>query len=63
MESEPIDWIQGPHQTAVAGMSEVLAYHTTTMANTLNANITVFTRHGNMPRLLAQYRPNATTSL
>merc|ERR1719375_1350609 len=58
VESEPIDWIQGPHQTAGAGMSEVLAYHTTTMANTLNANIIVFTRHGNMPRLLAHYRPN-----
>ena len=59
VESEPIDWIQGPHQTAGADMSEVLAYHTTTMANTLNANIIVFTRHGNMPRLLAHYRPNA----
>ena len=39
-------------------MSEILAYHTTTMSNAAGAAIVVFTRYGNMPRLLSHYRPN-----
>merc|ERR1719443_2378698 len=39
-------------------MSEILAYHTTTMSNAAGAAIVVFTRYGNMPRLLSHYRPD-----
>merc|ERR1711904_683196 len=51
--SEPITWIEGKK----CGMSEVLAYHATTMANTIKSPVIVFTRKGNMPKLISHYRP------
>lgn len=35
-----------------------MAYHATTMANTVNAPLLVFSRQGNMPALLSHYRPD-----
>jgi len=65
--SDPITWIQEPedrlqssdgqHFLTSSHMSEVLAYHTTTMANTIKCPVIVFTRHGKMPRLISHYRP------
>ena len=54
--SNPITWIEPRKE----GMSEVLAYHATTMANTIKSPVVVFTRHGNMPRLISHYRPKST---
>jgi hypothetical protein len=49
-ESEPIDWIVSPadnaapgHMTA-PGLSEMFAYHATTMANTIKTSLVVFSR-------------------
>lgn len=41
-------------------MGEMFAFHATTMANTLNAPIIVFTRTGSMAILLSHYRPCST---
>ncbi|MCL7051072.1 hypothetical protein MKW94_024654 [Papaver nudicaule] len=41
-------------------MSEMFAYHATTMANTLDTPIIVFTRTGSMAVRLSHYRPSAT---
>ena len=54
--SEPITWIECNDGR---GMSEVLAYHATTMANTIKSPVVVFTRKGNMPRLVSHYRPKS----
>jgi pyruvate kinase len=35
-----------------------MAYHATTMANTVHAPLLVFSRQGNMPALLSHYRPD-----
>lgn len=43
---------------AIPGISEMFAYHATTMANTMQACLLVFTRKGNMPTLLSHYRPD-----
>jgi hypothetical protein len=50
-ESEPIDWIEAPSRTTDApgsmsypGLSEMFAYHATTMANTLRTSLIVFSR-------------------
>merc|ERR1712039_168051 len=32
----------------------------TSMANTIKSPVVVFTRHGNMPRLISHYRPKST---
>lgn len=49
-ESEPIDWIVSPanqsspgHMTT-PGLSEMFAYHATTMANTIKTSLIVFSR-------------------
>ena len=39
--------------------SSGLTLDTTTMANTLQCPVIVFTRHGNMPRLISHYRPKS----
>jgi pyruvate kinase len=65
-EAEPIDWIVPPGMTTGSlqgtmsnpGLSEMFAYHATTMANTIGTSLVVFTRKGNMPALLSHYRPN-----
>lgn len=41
-------------------MSEMFAYHATTMADTLATPIIVFTRTGSMAILLSHYRPSST---
>lgn len=41
-------------------MGEMFAFHGTTMANTLNTPIIVFTRTGSMAVLLSHYRPSST---
>ncbi|CAI8589060.1 unnamed protein product [Vicia faba] len=41
-------------------MGEMFAFHATTMSNTLNTPIIVFTRTGSMAILLSHYRPNST---
>lgn len=41
-------------------MSEMFAFHATTMANTLETPIIVFTRTGSMAVQLSHYRPSAT---
>ena len=53
----PIGWIEG-NEDPKKRLNETFAYHTTTMANTLNVPILVFTKTGNMPALLSHYRPN-----
>ena len=40
------------------GLSEMFAYHATTMANTIRTSLVVFSRKGNMPVLLSHYRPD-----
>jgi pyruvate kinase len=49
-----------PSQRAahIPGISEMFAYHATTMANTIRTSLLVFTRKGNMPTLLSHYRPD-----
>ncbi|XP_015963726.1 pyruvate kinase isozyme G, chloroplastic [Arachis duranensis] len=46
-----------PHKSH---MGEMFAFHSTTMSNTLNAPIIVFTRTGSMAILLSHYRPYST---
>merc|ERR1711924_467383 len=62
MGSEPITWIAatvaGETNAQDKPMPEVLAYHATTMSNTLASPIVCRTRGGNMPRLISHYRPN-----
>lgn len=41
-------------------MSEMFAYHATTMSNTLGTSIVVFTRTGFMGILLSHFRPSGT---
>ncbi|PWA55277.1 pyruvate kinase [Artemisia annua] len=41
-------------------MSEMFAYHATSMSNTLGTSIVVFTRTSTMAVLLSHYRPNGT---
>ncbi|KAF7828538.1 pyruvate kinase isozyme G, chloroplastic [Senna tora] len=41
-------------------MGEMFAFHATTMSNTLNNPIIVFTRTGSMAILLSHYRPHST---
>ncbi|MBA0616838.1 hypothetical protein Godav_026328 [Gossypium davidsonii] len=41
-------------------MGEMFAFHSTTMANTLNTPIVVFTRTGSMAILLSHYRPSSS---
>ncbi|XP_044485871.1 pyruvate kinase isozyme G, chloroplastic [Mangifera indica] len=43
-----------------SNMGEMFAFHATTMANTLNTPIMVFTRTGSMAILLSHYRPSST---
>lgn len=49
-EAEPIDWIVAPKSDAkegrmtTPGLSEMFAYHATTMANTINTSLVVFSR-------------------
>ena len=50
-EAEPIDWIVPPGRTtgepgvmSTPGLSEMFAYHATTMANTIRTSLVVFTR-------------------
>lgn len=61
-EAPPIDWIVPPSRRAGAytdaALSEMFAYHATTMANTVHAPLLVFSRQGNMPALLSHYRPD-----
>ena len=51
----PIGWISKDPKKR---LNETFAYHTTTMANTLELPVLVFTQTGNMPSLLSHYRPN-----
>jgi pyruvate kinase len=53
--SAPIGWIS---QKPEKRLNETFAYHTTTMANTLDVPVLVFSQTGNMPALLSHYRPN-----
>ena len=62
-EAPPIDWVIPHHRRGVKEMtnpylSEMFAYHATTMANTVKTTLVVFTRKGNMPALLSHYRPD-----
>lgn len=61
-EAPPIDWIVPPARRVFAqgdaALSEMFAYHATTMANTVHVPLLVFSRLGNMPALLSHYRPN-----
>jgi len=63
-EAAPIDWIVPPTRTGAPGtmttpgLSEMFAYHATTMANTIRTTLVVFSRKGNMPVLLSHYRPD-----
>ena len=63
-EAAPIDWIVPPTRGAEPGtmpvpwLSEMFAYHATTMANTVRTSLVVFSRKGNMPVLLSHYRPD-----
>jgi len=49
-ESEPIDWIVAPKSESKSGsmtqpgLSEMFAYHATTMANTISTSLVVFSR-------------------
>lgn len=64
-ESEPIDWIVAPKSESKSGsmtqpgLSEMFAYHATTMANTIATSLLVFSRKGHMPALLSHYRPDS----
>ncbi|CAG9467869.1 unnamed protein product [Pedinophyceae sp. YPF-701] len=60
-ESERIDWIRRPkddEEPTLLEITEMFAYHTTMMANTLKAPIVAFSRYGTVPRLLSHYRPD-----
>jgi len=55
----PIDWITRSDRAAPAhDLSEVFAYHATTMANTMRVPLLVFSHTGRMPALLSHYRPD-----
>jgi len=62
-ESEAIDWIQSPTdddgQLTMSGITEMYAYHCTSMGNTLRAPIVAFSKRGRLPALLSHYRPNS----
>lgn len=63
-EALPIDWIVPPSRRAGAvsdgaALSELFAYHSVTMANTVRAPLLVFSRNGGMPALLSHYRPDS----
>ncbi|GAV87050.1 PK domain-containing protein/PK_C domain-containing protein [Cephalotus follicularis] len=47
------------HNAYKSHMGEMFAFHATTMANTLNTPIIVFTRTGSMAILLSHYRPSS----
>lgn len=61
-EAPRIDWIIPEYRRAEKNtnpyLSEMFAYHATTMANTIMTSLIVFTRMGNMPALLSHYRPD-----
>ncbi|KDD75447.1 pyruvate kinase, partial [Helicosporidium sp. ATCC 50920] len=61
-DAEPAEWIVPPsrkfHGLGDANISEMCAYHATSMANTLKTSLVVFSRKGNMPALLSHYRPD-----
>jgi len=61
-EAPAIDWVIPAYRRAekhtVPYLSEMFAYHATSMANTLKTSLVVFTRMGNMPALLSHYRPD-----
>ena len=61
-EAPAIDWIIPEYRRAATNtnpyLSEMFAYHATTMANTIKTSLVVFTRKGNMPGLLSHYRPD-----
>ena len=56
-ESEPIDWIVPPKSQSKTGamtqpgLSEMFAYHATTMANTTSRSLVVFSRKVSLLRL------------
>ncbi|GLT34701.1 hypothetical protein SLA2020_092020 [Shorea laevis] len=59
--SLPASTMPSVHSGAYKGpMGEMFAFHSTTMANTLNTPIIVFTRTGSMAILLSHYRPSST---
>lgn len=41
-------------------LSQVIAYHAAQMSDTLRCPLVVFSRHGNLPRLLSRVRPEST---
>ena len=57
-EAPPIDWIvrpghsDAPGQMTSPGLSEMFAYHATTMANTIKTSLVVFSRKARRPPLL-----------
>lgn len=61
-EAPPIDWIipnyRRNEMKSDSYLSEMFAYHATTMANTIKTSLMVFSRKGNMPALLSHYRPD-----
>ncbi|GLU05443.1 hypothetical protein SLE2022_225440 [Rubroshorea leprosula] len=59
--SLPVNTMPPVHSGTYKGhMGEMFAFHSTTMANTLNTPIIVFTRTGSMAILLSHYRPSST---
>eukprot|EP00878_Enallax_costatus_P034408 GHUV01038145.1.p1 GENE.GHUV01038145.1~~GHUV01038145.1.p1 ORF type:complete len:380 (+),score=99.32 GHUV01038145.1:515-1654(+) len=66
-EAPPITWVSPPNKRGTqqsgpsdVALSEMFAYHATTMANTVRAPLLVFSRQGGMPALLSHYRPDKT---
>eukprot|EP00775_Hariotina_reticulata_P005143 gene5143-5383_t len=58
---DPSRWSSGRQSgPSDADLSEMFAYHSSIMANTVRAPLLVFSRQGNMPALLSHYRPNHT---
>ncbi|KAI8477423.1 MAG: pyruvate kinase [Monoraphidium minutum] len=61
-EAPPIDWVVPPNRRANAhsdsALTEMFAYHASTMANTVHAPLLVFSRQGGMPALLSHFRPD-----
>ncbi|OMO77194.1 Pyruvate kinase [Corchorus capsularis] len=59
--SLPVSMLPSVHFSAYKNhMGEMFASHSTTMANTLNTPIIVFTRTGSMAILLSHYRPSSS---
>ena len=54
-ESAPIDWIVPPREGMVTqpSLSEMFAYHATTMANTIRTSLVVFSRQVSLRSALA----------